>query len=85
MQSDKPRVHIVNIGPREFIGAMSFIGEDVASADVVAEKDFELYVWEKPALNKLFRKQSLYRSYIYQLCSADMAGKLKNMTASAVA
>lgn len=78
-------VHIVNIGPLEFIGEMSFIVGDVASADVVAENHCELYVWEKASLNKLFRKQSLYKSYIYQLCSVDMAGKLRNMTASAAA
>jgi len=37
--------------------------------------------WDKDSLAPLFKRQGLYESYFHSLCSLDVAGKLRTMTA----
>ena len=69
------------LGKNSFIGEMSFVSGDLASATVRAAEDSLFYVWGPEKLARLFKKQSLYRMYFYQLCGVDMADKLRAMKA----
>jgi CRP-like cAMP-binding protein len=65
----------------EFVGELSFISGDVVSADVICAVPTELMAWERDALEPLFKRQGLYKSYVHSLCSVDIAHKLRRMTA----
>ena len=65
----------------EFVGELSFISGDVVSADVISDGPTDLMAWERAALEPLFKRQGLYKSYVHSLCSADIAHKLRRMTA----
>jgi len=66
--------------PGQFVGELSFLSGDKISADVIAMLDTELMLWNKSALEPLFKRQGLYESYFYSLCSMDVAEKLRTMT-----
>jgi hypothetical protein len=68
--------------PGHFIGELSFIGDDPVSADVVTAGDTKLMFWDKKRLGPLFRRHALYESYFHSLCSHDVAGKLRTLTAA---
>jgi hypothetical protein len=68
--------------PGQFVGELSFLSGDKISADVVAMLDTELMLWNKRTLEPLFKRQGLYESYFYSLCSMDVADKLRTMTAA---
>ncbi|MBX2867628.1 MAG: cyclic nucleotide-binding domain-containing protein [Acidiferrobacterales bacterium] len=70
---------VADLGNNSFIGEMSFISGDPVSATVRTTEDSLIYIWRPEKLQKLFKKQSLYRMYFYQLCGVDMAGKLRAM------
>ena len=55
------------------------------SADVIAARETKLMFWDKGSLAPLFKRQGLYESYFHSLCSMDVAGKLRTMTASSAA
>lgn len=63
-----------------FVGELSFLSNEVVSADVIAGEQTRLMCWSKHSLMPLFKRQGLYESYFYSLCSLDVAGKLRTMT-----
>jgi hypothetical protein len=65
----------------EFVGELSFVSGHAVSADVISQGETELMYWEHNALKPLFKRQGLYESYLHSLCSADIALKLRRMTA----
>ena len=68
--------------PGHFIGELSFIGNDPVSADVVTAGDAKLMFWDRSRLGPLFRRHALYEAYFHSLCSHDVAGKLRTLTAA---
>jgi len=77
----KHDVEVAVLGPGHFVGELSFLSDHPVSADVVAMGDVKLMSWDKRSLGPLFKRQGLYESYFYSLCSIDVAGKLRTMTA----
>jgi hypothetical protein len=75
---------IAILEPGQFVGELSFLSGDEISADVVAMLDTELMLWDKTTLEPLFKRQGLYESYFYSLCSIDVAEKLRTMTTASV-
>jgi CRP-like cAMP-binding protein len=73
---------VAALGPGHFVGELSFLSDHEVSADVIASEETRLMYWKKSELAPLFRRQGLYESYFYSLCSLDVAGKLRAMTAS---
>jgi hypothetical protein len=78
----KDGAHVAALGPGHFVGELSFLSDHEVSADVIASEETRLMYWKKSELAPLFRRQGLYESYFYSLCSLDVAGKLRAMTAS---
>jgi CRP-like cAMP-binding protein len=72
---------IVVLDAGEFVGELSFISGEVVSADVICAVPTELMAWERDALEPLFKRQGLYKSYVHSLCSVDIAHKLRRLTA----
>ncbi len=68
--------------PGHFVGELSFIGNDPVSADVVTAGEAKLMFWDRNRLGPLFRSHALYESYFHSLCSHDVAGKLRTLTAA---
>ncbi len=66
----------------EFVGELSFISGDVISADVISAGNTKIMYWDRLALEPLFKKAGLYKSYLHSLCSVDIAQKLRRMTAA---
>jgi hypothetical protein len=81
----KNGVEVALLEPGHFIGELSFIGDDAVSADVLADGDTRLMQWDKRKLGPLFKQHALYESYFYSLCSHDVAGKLRLITAAKAA
>jgi CRP-like cAMP-binding protein len=81
----KNEVEVAILGPGHFVGELSFISDHVVSADVITAGEAKLMSWNKHALAPLFKRQGLYESYFYSLCSLDVAGKLRKMTAGSAA
>ena len=77
----KDQVGVAVLGPGHFVGELSFLSGHPVSADVIAEKGARLMSWDKKDLAPLFKRQGLYESYFNSLCSLDVAGKLRAMTA----
>ena len=77
----KNGIQIAVLEPGHFVGELSFLGDDAVSADVITAGDTKLMSWEKQSLAPLFKRQGLYEAYFYSLCSIDVAGKLRAMTA----
>lgn len=63
----------------EFLGEMTFLDRGEISGDVVVTEKTILYVWSRGRLDSLFRKQALYKSYLYHLCGVDLTAKLRRM------
>jgi hypothetical protein len=72
---------IAVLGPGHFVGELSFLSDHAVSADVIAARETKLMFWDKGSLAPLFKRQGLYESYFHSLCSMDVAGKLRMMTA----
>ena len=81
----KNGVEVALLDQGHFVGELSFISGDVVSADVVTVGNASLMSWDKHDLAPLFKRQGLYEAYFYSLCSLDVAGKLRAMTAGHVA
>ena len=79
----KNGAEIARLEPGEFVGELSFISGEAISADVLATDDTRIMYWENDALEPLFKRQGLYKSYLHSLCSVDIAHKLRRMTAAA--
>jgi CRP-like cAMP-binding protein len=77
----KNGVEIAVLGPGHFVGELSFFSDHEVSADVIAARETKLMFWDKDSLAPLFKRQGLYESYFHSLCSMDVAGKLRTMTA----
>jgi hypothetical protein len=77
----KNGTRIAVLEPGHFVGELSFLGNDAVSADVITVGDTKLMSWDKRSLAPLFKRQGLYEAYFYSLCSIDVAGKLRAMTA----
>ncbi|MFC1689848.1 cyclic nucleotide-binding domain-containing protein [Pseudomonadota bacterium] len=77
----KNGIEVAVLGQGHFVGELSFLSDDAVSADVVTVGNANLMSWDKHALAPLFKRQGLYESYFYSLCSLDVAGKLRAMTA----
>ena len=76
----KDGVEIASLEAGQFIGELSFLGDHVASADVIAVEDARLLYWNWEQMAPLFKRQGLYESYFYSLCSLDVGNKLRAMT-----
>jgi hypothetical protein len=81
----KNDIEVAVLGPGHFVGELSFLSDHDVSADVIAMGDVKLMSWDKSSLGPLFKRQGLYESYFYSLCSIDVAGKLRTMTAGSSA
>jgi hypothetical protein len=81
----KNGAEIAVLGPGHFVGELSFLSDHAVSADVVAGRETRLMLWDKGSLAPLFKRQGLYESYFHSLCSMDVAGKLRAMTAGSAA
>lgn len=68
------------LGPGSFVGELSFVSGEAASACVFASGEVKLMAWDREALRPLFKRQGLYKSFFYSQCSVDIAGKLRTMT-----
>jgi hypothetical protein len=68
------------LGPGQFVGELSFLSGEEVSADVAASAETRLMSWDRDELAPLFKRQGLYESYFFSLCSLDVAGKLRAMT-----
>ncbi len=77
----KDGVEVAVLQPGQFVGELSFLGNHVASADVIAAEEARLMFWNREQMAPLFKRQGLYESYFYSLCSLDVASKLRAMTA----
>jgi CRP-like cAMP-binding protein len=77
---EKGGTHVAELGPGSFAGELSFLSDETVSADVFANGDLCLMVWDKNRLQSLFRRQGLFEAYFYSLCSLDVADKLRFMT-----
>jgi len=77
----KNGIEVAVLGQGHFIGELSFLSDEAVSADVVTVGNVNLMSWNKHTLAPLFKRQGLYESYFYSLCSLDVAGKLRAMTA----
>jgi len=78
----KNGIEVAVLGQGHFVGELSFLSGEAVSADVVAAGNTRLMSWDKQELAPLFKRQGLYKSYFYSLCSLDVPGKLRAMTAS---
>ncbi len=76
---------VAMLEPGHFVGELSFLSGDPINADVIAATDLKLMAWRKSDLQPLFKRQGLYESYFYSLCSIDVADKLRHMTAASAA
>jgi hypothetical protein len=81
----KNDIEVAVLGPGHFVGELSFLSDHAVSADVVTAGDVKLMSWDKRKLGPLFKRQGLYESYFHSLCSIDVAGKLRTMTAGSAA
>ena len=81
----KNGVEVALLDQGQFVGELSFISGEAVSADVVTAGNVKLMSWNKEELAPLFRRQGLYEAYFYSLCSLDVAGKLRTMTAGRTA
>jgi hypothetical protein len=81
----KNDAEVAVLGPGHFVGELSFLSNHAVSADVITAGNAKLMSWDKNSLAPLFRRQGLYESYFYSLCSIDVAGKLRTMTAGGAA
>jgi hypothetical protein len=77
----KKGIEVAVLERGHFVGELSFLSGDAVSADVVTVGNAILMSWNKQTLAPLFKRQGLYESYFYSLCSLDVAGKLRAMTA----
>jgi len=77
----KNGIEVAVLGQGHFVGELSFLSGDAVSADVLTVGNTNLMSWDKHDLTPLFKRQGLYESYFYSLCSLDVAGKLRAMTA----
>jgi len=67
---------IAHLVPGQFIGEISFITENTATADVIAEQATEVAYWANDSLNKLFSNNSSLHKYMVTLLGHDLALKL---------
>jgi hypothetical protein len=79
----KNGLEVAQLEAGEFVGELSYISGDKISADVVAAGPLQIMCWDRFSLEPLFKRQSLYLSYLNALCSVDIAHKLRRMTAAA--
>ena len=77
---EKNGEEIAILGQGQFAGELSFLSHETVSADVVAVGQVSLMCWQRHRLLPLFKRQGLYESYFYGMCSLDVAGKLRTMT-----
>ena len=75
----KRETEVAVLGPGDFLGELSFVSGEPASANVVAAGEVRLMAWDSSALQPLFRRQGLYETYFHSLCGLDVAGKLRAM------
>ena len=67
-------------GRHHFLGEMSMVSGEAASADVTVESGSVIIVWSQEDLDSLYRKNGLFKAYVFQKCGAGMAEKLRQMT-----
>ena len=79
-QVRKQDTEVADLGAGDFVGELSFLSAEPASADVVADGAVRLMSWDREALQPLFRREGLYETYFHSLCGLDVAGKLRAMT-----
>lgn len=77
---EKGGIHVADLKSGSFAGELSFLSDETVSADVIADGELRLMVWDKKRLASLFRRQGLFEAYFYSLCSLDVADKLRFMT-----
>ena len=82
---EKDGKQVALLGPGHFVGELSFLTRHEVSADVVTATATKMMSWDKQSLAPLFKRQGLYESYFNSLCSVDVAGKLRTMTAAGTA
>ena len=81
----KNGVSVASIGPGEFIGEMSVLTGEAASADVVVEEPVEFIYWQNKDLKKLEETNLKLYNGLMAAVGKDLVQKLKAIThASAV-
>lgn len=76
----KRDTEVAMLGAGDFVGELSFLSGEPASARVAATGPVRLMSWDKSTLQPLFRREGLYENFFYSLCGLDVAGKLRAMT-----
>ena len=64
--------------PGQFVGEMSFLSGEKATADVVAIEPSLVFVWPQESLNKLLDKKPALAFKIRGILSLDVVAKLRN-------
>ncbi len=73
--------HVIGwAGRHHFLGEMSMVSGQVASADVTVDAGSVVIAWSQEDLEALYRRNGLFKAYVFQKCGAGMAEKLRQMT-----
>ena len=67
---------VTSLTAGQFIGEMSYITGNPASADVITGEDFRYIIWERSDLNFLFQKIPALEKVLNVIIGKDMAVKL---------
>ncbi len=68
---------IARLQPGQFVGEMSFISGDKATADVVATEPSRLLAWPQESLNELLEKKPVLAHKIRGILGRDVVAKLR--------
>lgn len=71
---------IARLTPGQFIGEMSFLTGDKATADVRASEPSRVLVWSQEHLNELFNKKATLAFKIRGILGRDVVGKLRTQS-----
>ena len=76
---------VARIGSGHFVGEMSFITGQPATADTFAEGPVTLLVWEQPALVRRCERDPRLRTALYTAFGPDLVAKIAGSQAPAMA
>ncbi len=77
---EKDGMEVATLNPGNFVGEFSLTSGEPTSANVFAKGPVQLLSWSKESMKQLGKRHQLLASYLHQLCCADLADKLRNMT-----
>ena len=72
---------VATLGPGHFVGEMSFVTKEEASATVSVTEELEYLCWSRDALEARLEKSPEIRGPLQLLLGADIAHKLRDAAA----